>query len=462
MLPMLELALAVSAALAPSAPAPLQDSGLEELSDSLDYMRRRTPVVRVVEGARPAVVYIETDTVVQRRDLFGRLYKKSYGGSGSGVVIMKEGFIVTNFHVVKNAQRITVQFDEAFDERVYEAELVSYVEEEDLALLSIQGEHDFPTVPLGTSSDLMTGEPVVAIGNPYGQTHTVSTGIISGLHRDVEVANGLKFEDLIQTDASINFGNSGGPLININGKLIGINSAMNTQAENIGFAIPVDRVRQVLEDQLLSPEASRAWLGFSVVPDGPPVRPGDAGPARARLRVDHVFAGGPAEDAGLARNSHILSINGKPVSSYDEYRLARLQIAPGAPVEIEVEQGGKRRQLDLLTWDKTDGILYEKLGLAAENVRVADLRYPLVRVKWVFPESPAASLGLQPGDWIESVSPLSGPYEQAWRIVSRDALAKLASELSQGTHVALDVFRDLDRNGRYEKRELHRGEIIVR
>ncbi len=436
-------------ALSAAAFAPSQDNRLEELSESLDYRRRRTPVVRVVEAASPAVVFIETDMVVQERDWMGRLSSKSYGGSGSGVVIMKEGFIVTNYHVVKNARRIVVHFDENFDTRAYPAELVSFVEQEDLALLSIQGDGDFPTVPLGTSSDLMIGEPVLAIGNPYGQTHTVSTGIISGLHRNVEISHNLKFDDLIQTDASINFGNSGGPLLNINGQLIGINSAMNSRAENIGFAIPVDQVRFVLEDQLLSPESSRAWLGFTVRPDD-------------RLIVDRVFDNGPGAAAGLRTNDRITAIDGHPVSTHDEYRLARLQIAPGAPVQLEVNQAGRDRKLSLATWNKADGVLYERLGLAVEDVRVPRLRYPLVRVKRVFDDSPASDLGLKPGDWIETVYPLSGPLEQAWRIVSRDALAKLVSELEPQTPLKLNLYRDLNGNGSYETRELHEGRLVVR
>lgn len=441
--------LTLTLALAAAALSPTQDNRLEELSDSLDFRRRRTPVVRVVEAASPAVVYIETDMIVQERDWFGRLHAKSYGGSGSGVVIMKEGFIVTNYHVVKNARRITVHFNENFDTRVYTAQLVSFVEQEDLALLSIQGDADFPTVPLGTSSDLMIGEPVLAIGNPYGQTHTVSTGIISGLHRNVTVSNNLKFDDLIQTDASINFGNSGGPLLNINGQLIGINSAMNTKAENIGFAIPVDQVRFVLEDQLLSPEASRAWLGFTVRPDD-------------RLIVDRVFENGPAAAAGLRKGDRITGVDDKPVLTHDEYRLARLQIAPGAAVRLEVNQAGRQRMIGLATWNKADGVLYERLGVAVEDVLVPKLRYPLVRVKRVFEGSPAADLGLRPGDWIETLYPLSGPLEQAWRIVSRDALAKLVSKLDPGTQIKLNLYRDLDGNGRYETRELHEGRLALR
>lgn len=258
---MLSLLAFLPALLPASLPAPQET---QPVSAEERYRRRITPITQVVDSATPAVVYIVTEGQTVASDFFGRLIPQRFSGSGSGVVILKEGFIITNYHVVEKASPggIKVSFDKRYDETEYEAELVSWVKQEDLALLRIRGERDFPTVPMGTSSDLMIGETVVAIGSPYGQTHTVSSGIISGLHRNVDIPNaGLRFGDLIQTDASINFGNSGGPLLNINGELIGINSAVNSQAQNIGFAIPVDRVKAVIEEQL-----TPTWLGFEVEP----------------------------------------------------------------------------------------------------------------------------------------------------------------------------------------------------
>ena len=450
-LPVLCLALAgpapTSAFPAASPPvAPAQREELDALAEGIALARRRTPTVQVVEAAHPAVVIIETGTEVRSRAFFGSLRARTFNGSGTGVVILKEGFIVTNYHVVENATRITVRFDESLDEAVYPAQVVSFVQSEDLALLKIEGEREFPTVPLGTSSDLMIGEPVIAIGNPFGQTLTVSTGIVSGLHRNVPIpARGLYFDDLIQTDASINFGNSGGPLLNINGKLIGINSAMNAQAENIGFAIPVDRVRVVLEDQLLSPDASRAWLGFEVSPDD-------------RLLISKVFESGPAANTGLRQGNRILAINGQPVRSHDEYRLARLQLAPGSTVRITVSQQGREREMALDTWDKSNGVLFERLGMTVEEIGLNRGRV-LVTVRSVAPAGPALELGLRPGDWIDAIRIVRGDGEQPWRIASKDALAKLISALAPGAGVVLAVFRDLTHNGAFERSELLRGEV---
>ena len=274
----------------------------ERLYDELAREPRETAVSRIVRTVTPAVVFVETEAYQRVRTILGTRQRLATG-AGSGVVIHPSGLIVTNYHVVEGAQNIRVSFEG--EPESYVAELMSFVREEDLALLKIRPDEgraaadpverkagglrtadaprEFPTVRLGTSADLMPGERVVAIGSPHGQAYTVSTGIISGLHRDVTVPNrNLSFRGLIQTDASINLGNSGGPLLNIRGELIGINTVMNSAAENIGFAIPVDRVSQVL-DEVLFPNARTIWLGFDVKEIG------------SKLIVTEVWQGGPAE-----------------------------------------------------------------------------------------------------------------------------------------------------------------------
>ena len=410
------------------------------------YRRRVTPTVEVVETASPAVVFIQTEQYQDVKDWWGNVFSRKVGvGAGSGVVIMKEGFIITNNHVVKDATHIKVSFDKRFDENVYEAEVISTRPQEDLALLRIRGEREFPTIPMGTSSDLMIGEPVIAIGNPYGQTHTVSEGIISGLHRNVDIpASGLHFDDLIQTDASINFGNSGGPLLNINGELIGINSAMNAQAQNIGFALPVDRVKAVLEEQLMP-----TWLGFDV-------ETGD------HLKVQNVVAGGPAAQAGVKEGDCIVSLNNRPVVKQEDYRLARVGLANLPEVEIQVERGGKTRNLRLRVWDRPNGLLFEHLGLKGEKVGLGTGTY--VRVTEVQPEGPADKIGIKAGDVIDAVRPnaLLGGRQRAYTINSLDQLAWMVNELPANSEIYLDVYRDLDGNKRFTRDELHRGLVVLR
>lgn len=409
---------------------------------------RITPVVLVARNASPAVVYIQTGGAKQGVNIFGQLVTQQFTGSGSGVVIHKEGFLITNYHVVKDARQITVSFDRDHDDATYPAQLVSYVEEEDLALLKIDGDKDFPTIPLGTSSDLMLGESVVAIGNPYGQTHTVSEGIISGLHRNVQIPGAqLTFDDLIQTDASINPGNSGGPLLNVFGELIGINSAMNVQAQNIGFAIPIDRVKQVLEEQLLAPQSASAWLGFEV-------DPGDQ-----HMQVREVILGSPAHTAGLRAGDCIVGLAGQVVTSPEDYRMARIGLSPSREVSVRVESAGKSRELRLSPWGRVDGILYEHLGFRAQNrearggsrVVISELR----------PEGPAAQLGLKPGDVLDAVRIQGGWKLQTLRVDSLEVFARLIQQVPVGTSIDIAILRDVDGDGRLTRNDEHRGTMVI-
>jgi len=411
-------------------------------SANLDENRKNrvTPTVSVVQAARPAVVYIQTGATRHGRDIWGRIIAQEVSGAGSGVVIRKEGFIITNYHVIRNAERITVSFDKEFDDKEYNATVVSFVEDEDLALLKIQGSRAFPIIPLGRSGDLMMGETVVAIGNPYGQTITVTDGIISGLHRNVPVPQGrriLEFPDLIQTDAAINPGNSGGPLVNLNGELIGINTAINAQAQNIGFAIPVDRVRSVLENQLLSPETAPAWLGFEI-------EPGD------HLCVARVIPGSPAALAGLKPGDCIVAMAGEKVVNQDEYRAARLGLAPWRGTELQIDRRGDKKKIELQPWDRDVGFLYERAGLQVETRQSRGGSW--LYVTNVRPDSPAAETGLEPGDLIDALR----PRVRGWgnlAVDTREQLVNLISSLPGGTPIDIEILRDLDKDSMYSPQE---------
>jgi S1-C subfamily serine protease len=405
--------------------------------------------VQVAESASPAVVYITTDNQV-RRYVLGGLFEQqqNFPGAGSGVVILKEGFIITNYHVVKDAKKISVYFNTDFDSQPYPADVVSFVPREDLALLKIRRDGDCPTIQLGTSSDLMPGETVIAIGNPVGQTHTVSQGIISGLHRNVQIPElGFEFGDLIQTDASINFGNSGGPLLNINGEMIGLNSAINVKAQNIGFAIPVDRIKGVLQDQLLSPDTAAAWLGFDV-------DPGD------HLQIARVVPGSPASQAGLKPGDCVVAIDGQPVSKQDDYRLARIAVSPQLAVDLQVERLGATRKFRLKAWDKTDGLLFEHLGFKVDQAALRRTRY--LRVSDLRPQGPGDVLGLQAGDLFNTVRPiLKGRDIPPLYVYSREQLAGLVSQLPPGTELEFEVLRNSSGDRARERDEVLRGTLTV-
>ncbi len=422
-----------------------QSLSADENYEILQSVERITPVVRIVQAVSPSVVFIETENTKRYTSFLGDWYRTN-NGSGTGVVIHPDGYIVTNYHVVRNAQKIRVSFEHK--PQSYQAELISFVQSEDLALLKIQaGDLDLVAVRMGTSSDLWPGERVIAIGNPYGQTHTVSTGIISGLHRGVSIPDHqLDFQDLIQTDASINFGNSGGPLLNIRGEMIGINTAMNQQAENIGFAIPVDRVREVLTD-ILFPQARKSWLGFELSPDD-------------RLIVDSIVAGSPAALAGICEGDRIVRLGERAVSSQDEFLHASLELEPHRSVTVGFQRGRRQNQATFDTWDRVDGLLFQRLGMTLREKGYG-------RNHWLFVDrisdgGPADELGLQAGDLIPAMRPKLGRRPKSWRIHSRTTLAQIVAQLEPGVEIDLDVYRDVNGDARYDEDELYQGTLRVR
>src|SRR5688500_14085764 len=267
---------------------------------------RRSPVAVVAHNVLPTVVNIQTEATIRRRavdpffDPFGFFggRERAYTSQslGSGFVWSSDGIIVTNNHVVEGASRITVNFN---DGRQLPAKLLGVDPDSDLAVLRVE-EKGLTAAPVGTSADLMIGESVVAVGNPFGLSGTVTTGVVSALGRSVpSETQGRTYTDFIQTDASINPGNSGGPLLNIEGRVIGINVAIYAQAQGIGFAIPVDRAKKVIQDLLRYGEVHSAWIGAVTATLTPEEAQRRGHEARRGALVVRVFASSPADRAGL-------------------------------------------------------------------------------------------------------------------------------------------------------------------
>src|SRR5204863_10077631 len=211
-----------------------------------------------------AVVNVSAESIVREVDPFfggmlGPSRRRKTQSLGSGLIIDAAGVVLTNAHVIEGASRIVVT---TLDGRELEADVLGSDRDADLAVLKVDGKN-LPARPLGRSGDLMIGETVIAIGNPFGLSHTVTTGVVSALNRSLNT-DGRTYTDFIQTDASINPGNSGGPLLNIRGELIGVNTAIYGKAQGIGFAIPVDRVHRVMGDLVSFGEVRRAWVGLTV------------------------------------------------------------------------------------------------------------------------------------------------------------------------------------------------------
>lgn len=379
---------------------------------------RRSPVVQVFQAAKDAVVNISAITIVEVRspwdelfqdldELFGRIGRapvRRYASTslGSGFVIHSKGYIVTNAHVVARTTQRKVIFA---DQREFPAQILALDEEHDLAILKIEAPEPLPTLPLGTSSDLMVGETVIAIGNPLGYQHTCTVGIISALNRTIQISEELAFHGLIQTDAPINPGNSGGPLLNVLGELIGINTAIRGDAQNIGFAIPVDQLRQLLPE-MLDVERRRGFLSGLEVED---VRLAD-GSIRCRIRA--VQNDSPAWQAGIrSAGPLIVALDHQPIRSSIDYLIALLEHRPGDQLQIQLadEQGRCRTvRLTLAPRPAPDGarLLAERFGIRAEEMTPRMARAMNVNglagllITAVEPNSPAATIGLERGDVI--------------------------------------------------------------
>jgi serine protease Do len=371
---------------------------------------RRTPIVVVAHNVLPSVVNIQTEATIRRRNvdpffdpfgIFGGGRERAYTSQslGSGFVWSSDGIIVTNNHVVEGASRITVNVNGG---KQIPAKLLGVDPDSDLAVLRVD-EKGLTAAPIGTSSDLMIGETVVAVGNPFGLSGTVTTGVVSALGRSVPSQDQQRtFTDFIQTDASINPGNSGGPLLNIEGKVIGINVAIYAQAQGIGFAIPVDRARKVIQDLLQYGEVHSAWIG-AVTATLTPEEAKRRGHNLARgAVVVRVFADSPAARAGVASGDVITEVNGKPIDSRESFSTVTATIGSGQNVRLSINRDGANRTIDVRGGEPPSDlglrILQEIAGL-----RVADERRAVV-IDEVINNSRASEVGLAAGDVIVGVN----------------------------------------------------------
>jgi serine protease Do len=379
-------------------------SGSLPLAAVGDREERRTPIVAAVEKIGPSVVNISAEHVVQQRrnplDVFfgggdGRPRTSRSESLGSGVVIAP-GVVVTNDHVISGASRVWVTTS---DGRELEARLEGADADNDLAVLSVEPKGLKPAA-LGTTADLMIGETVIAIGNPFGLSNTVTTGIVSAVHRTVRGESGRNYSDFLQTDAAINPGNSGGALVNVLGELIGINTAIVGGANTIGFAIPIDRVRRVADDLLNYREVKKVWLGVR----GTTVTAANGRPsARSQgLRVRSVWPGSPAARAGLAPGDVVVSLDGRPVESREDFDTALASLGPGKVLSVGYRRDGVEMTARVTTERTPEDlgldVLRREIGLVFKETRGG------LMVASVLGRSPAAVKGLERGDVVLAVN----------------------------------------------------------
>ncbi|NQT15625.1 MAG: trypsin-like peptidase domain-containing protein, partial [Planctomycetes bacterium] len=391
---------------------------------------RRTPIVKAVQRARPSVVNIQGE-----KTLAGMVAStaasdvaRRVNGMGTGVVIDPSGYIVTNHHVIDGVREILVT---TADEKQHVARLISRDPETDLAIIKIDVAKPLPVIRIGTSADLMPGEPVVAVGNAYGYPHTTTRGIISALNRAVRVSDEQHYDDLIQTDASINPGNSGGPLLNIDGEMIGVNVAVRAGAQGIGFAIPVDKAVAVAADLLAADGMRRAWHGVTPATGTPESGSG--------LVVRAVAEQSPAEEAGLKPGDVLTAIGDLKIDRRLDFHRAILGLDVGESISVSVRRGDETLVLKMELAKVPDNLRpaagphWELLGLQLKPIPTAEFqkrhrtRYRGgLTVAAVRPRGPAAAQGIRSGDVLvgmhiwETVSLKNVDY-----VVSRPDLTKL-------------------------------------
>jgi len=319
---------------------------------------RETAVVKTVKRVGPAVVNISSeyearpqqnpfnsfgmDPFFERffKDFFDHGYNRQQKRTslGSGVIIDGErGFILTNAHVITRAGTITVTLK---DEREFQAQIVGADPDSDLAVLKIESPGSLPDIQMSRSDDLLIGETVIAIGNPFGFSHTVSTGVISAVNRSVRT-EARTFHDFIQIDAPINPGNSGGPLLNINGDLIGINTAIYANARGIGFAIPINKARRIVFDLIAYGEVIQAWIGLLVQDLNRELVEYYKIPTGKGVIVESVTRKGPADRAGIKSGDIIMKINTRPVPSNSAFQDIMRGVAAGQTIEIHLKRRDK-------------------------------------------------------------------------------------------------------------------------
>lgn len=430
----------------------------------------------LAESASPAVVNIRTVKTIKgggrvfrhfkkgpfgdddpMRDFFDRFFDEDQKRDfkqrslGSGFIIDKDGYIVTNNHVIDNADKIVVILN---DEKEFEAQIVGRDKNTDIALIKIESNRNLPVLRFGDSDVLKVGQWVVAIGNPFGLEQTVTAGIVSAKGR---VIGSGPYDDFIQTDASINPGNSGGPLLNMKGEVVGINTAIVAGGQGIGFAIPVNLAKNIIAQIKSTGEVTRGWLGVGIQDISEEVAEYYGIKEKKGVLVTEVFPGDPADLAGIKPKDVILSVNGKAVDSARQLTGMIADTLVGDKIQIKINRNGKTRTIDVKIAKREETKLSSKntrekeqtqLGIQVSEITTETARrFNLkdttgVIVVGVDPESKAAEAGLQIHDIIREINHKN--------ITSVSDLNKTINEIPEGETINLFI------------RRMNRGFLVIK
>lgn len=391
---------------------------------------RRNAVVKAVEKVSDAVVNISSEYEVSSqvspfarfdmdsffRDFFEKRFeqRRKLSSRGSGVIIDSDrGFILTNEHVVSKSGTITVVLK---DGREFDADIIGADPESDLSVLQIEADEPLPSVPMGDSRDIMIGETVIAIGNPFGFSNSVTTGVISATNRSVRAENRV-YHDFLQTDASINPGNSGGPLLNINGELIGINTAIYAKAEGIGFAIPINMAKKIVSDLIAYGEVIHAWIGLTVQNVDKRLASYLDLSSDEGIVVKEVEPGSPAEKAGIKEGDVILAIDDQTIRSISDYEYAMREHSEGETIAVKLRRNRSEKTLKVRASVFPERLAmklaYQLIGVKVVGMDEKD-RFQAsipansgVIVSEVDSDSELARIGVRPGDVIRKINDAS-------------------------------------------------------
>ena len=408
--------------------------------NSADPARDSQVFVSLAEKLMPATVNISTSTAPKRKmqqyhnfqgderlreffgdDFFERFFDQMPQGDtpskslGSGFIIDKEGYIITNNHVIEGADEIRVKLS---DQEEFEATIVGKDKKTDIALIKIAPPPGLPVVTLGDSDSLKVGEWVMAIGNPFGLDQTVTVGIVSAKWRKLGMG---PYEDFIQTDAAINQGNSGGPLFNTRGEVVGVNTAIfSTSGGNIGigFATPINLAKSVVKQLKEKGRVVRGWLGVIVQTVTPDLAKSFGLDQKEGALVADIDAAGPAATAGIRKGDIIVAFNGTPIKEMDQLPLLVAQTPVGSKGELTIIRDGKKisKAVEIGELKDEEGIAQADEGGSDDiGMELSDITDALARrydieeaegvlVTFVEPASPAAQAGVRPGDVITQVN----------------------------------------------------------
>jgi len=399
--------------------------------------QRETPIVLAVRRARPSVVNISSEKTISGRSTWDGALSESQrvNGMGSGVILDERGYIITNAHVVDDVRTLRVRLA---DGSSHDATKIAMDRPTDLALIKIDAKKPLPVIPMGSSSDLMIGETVIAVGNAYGYSDTVTSGLVSALGRTVRLNEEMTYYDLIQTNADINPGNSGGALLNIDGELVGVNVAIRAGAQGISFAIPADTVRRVATDMMSIRRMNQTWHGLQYQEI---IGSSSGQPMLVVQKVD-----GPAQKAGVRAGDRVLRVGELTIQNGLDFERSLLALRAGGQASLVVRREGVEESLQLTLEDLPKGTestteaVWRRLGLRLSVAEPHQIqRFPNMGhlrggmyVAQVQANSPAAQAGIKYGDFLLGLS--------KWETLNYDNVSYILTECDKTPYDPVTVY----------------------